>query len=82
MKLIYLVKGRLSVPYQEILIGINADRTDRKFINKMRWAGFHFDREHIDPANISDTVVDDLCPFRVTSHTHAPVSKDTALEMF
>ena len=48
----------------------------------MRWADFHFDCVHIDTANTSDTVVDDLGPFKVKSHTHAPVSEDIALETF
>ena len=45
------------------------------FVDKMRWADFHFDREHIDTINTSDTVVD-LDPFKVKSHTRAPVSKE------
>ena len=48
----------------------------------MRWADFHFDREHIDTINTSDTVVDYLGPFKVKSQTRAPVSKDIALETF
>ena len=51
------------------------------FVDKMRCADFHFDREHIDIINTSDTVVD-LGPFKVKSHTRAPVSKDIALETF
>ena len=47
----------------------------------MRWADFHFDHEHIDTINTSDTVVD-LSPFKVKSHKCAPVSKDIALETF
>ena len=47
----------------------------------MRWADFHFDREHIDTINTSDTVVD-LGPFKVNSHMRAPVSKDIASETF
>ena len=52
------------------------------FVDKMRWTDFHFDREHIDTINTSDTVVDYLCPFKVKSHTCAPVSKDIASETF
>ena len=43
----------------------------------MRWADFHFDCEHIDTINTSDTVVD-LGPFKIKSHKRA--SKDIALE--
>ena len=52
------------------------------FVDKMGWADFHFDREHIDTINTSDTVVDYLGPFKVKSHTRSPVSKDIALETF
>ena len=51
------------------------------FVDKMRWADFHFDREHIHTINNSDTVVD-LGPFKVKSHTRALVSKDIPLETF
>ena len=51
------------------------------FVDKMRWADFHFDREHIDTINTSDTVVD-LGPFKVKSHTRAPISEEIALETF
>ena len=51
------------------------------FVDKMWWADFHFDREHIDTMNTSDTVVD-LGPFKVKSHKRAPVSKDIAWETF
>ena len=51
------------------------------FVDKMRWEDFHFDREHVDTINTSDTVVD-LGPFKVKSHTRAPVGKDIALETF
>ena len=47
------------------------------FVDKMRWADFHFHCEHIDIANTSD-----LGPFKFKSHMRAPVSKDIALETF
>ena len=82
MKLIYLVKGRPFFPYPEILIVINANRTGRHLLTKCDEQNFHFDREHIDTINTSDTVIDYLGLFKVKNHTRAPVSKDIALETF
>ena len=48
----------------------------------MQWADFHCDCEHIDIVNTSDSVVDDLGPFKVKIQRCAPVSKDIVLETF
>ena len=84
MKLICLEKGRLSVPYPELLIGINANRTGRHLLTKCDGQSFTLivNILILQTPNTSDTVVNDLGPFKVKSHTRALVSKDIVLETY
>ena len=54
----------------------------QSFVDKVRWADFHFDRNSGDISSSSDTLDDNLGPFKVKSVARAPVSKDIALETF
>ena len=79
-----LSKGPSFCPIPGDINWYNCRQDWQAFADKMRWADFHFDREHIDTIdtiNTSDTVVV-LGPFKVKSHKRSPVSKDIALETF
>ena len=52
----------------------------QSFVDKIRWADFHFDRNSGDVSNNSYILDDNLGPFKVKTNTRAPVSKDIALE--
>ena len=54
----------------------------QSFVDKIRWADFHFDRNSGDVSNNSYILDDNLGPFKVKTDTRAPVSKDIALETF
>ena len=54
----------------------------QSFVDKIRWADFHFDRNSGDVSNNSNILDDNLGPFKVKTDTRAPVSKDIALETF
>ena len=81
-KIYLLSKGPSFCPIPKDINWHKCRQDWQAFVDKMRWADFHFDCEHTDIANTSDSVVDDLGPFKAKSHTPAPVSKDIALETF
>ena len=77
-----LSKGPSFCPIPKDINWYKCRQDWQAFFDKMQWADFHFDLEHIDTINTSDTLVDYSGPFSVKSHTRAPVSKDIALETF